>query len=364
MVSSVVCRIPWATVGILVLGAVVVTSAGFAQPAAESAVDRPQQIVEAIEREQSENGPLSEDLLSPLAALALYYQESGDPALVAGVLERIRQIVRAHYGLYSLLQAPLIQRLIAYEQGIGDPKAALSLEQELLNLARRHPDDLRTVPILVQIANDRLRRNGDLYAYLRTYKEAIEVFHRNQAYSSPELRQLEMVLIYQGGCDVGRQSYLRLMEYDRENSEPLLDRVATLVEAADFELVCSQTRFSLRRGALEKYRQAYQLLVREGVAQPSIDRFFSPEDPVVIPTFAYTPLRSPKEARAGDVDIAFEINSSGQARNVEIVDANPTANDRDKWNLVALVRRSVFRPRVTDGQFDDAARVVVRFEVE
>jgi tetratricopeptide (TPR) repeat protein len=353
------------TAGILALAAVAMPSAGFPQSGADLAADAPQAIVEAIEREQSQNGIYSEALISPLAGLALFYNENGNEALAAGAIERIRQIVRAHYGLYSLEQAPLIQRLIAYEQGSGNPERALGLEQELLTLARRHPDDLRTVPILRQIAVDRMTRYRNLGAYLGMYEEAIDVFHRNDAYSSPELRQLEMLLIYNGGCDLGRQSYRRLTQYDRENSKPLLDRVATLVESADFELVCSQTRHSFRGSAQEKYRQAYELLLREGAAQPSIDRFFSPEDPVRLPTYGYSPLPSAKTEAPGEhIDIAFQILSSGQPRNVDIVHVETSAADAVKWvkwDIVALIKRTVFRPRMTNGQFDEDARVVVRF---
>jgi hypothetical protein len=60
--------------------------------------------------------------------------------------------VRFNYGLKSLHQAPLIEQLIRNEEARGNDAVAWDLEQELLGLARRNPDDLRTVPIFHEIA--------------------------------------------------------------------------------------------------------------------------------------------------------------------------------------------------------------------
>lgn len=82
----------------------------------DAAADLQRQIVARIDVEETLNGPLSEGLISPLSALAELYRDGGDLALASATLERIVQILRVHYGLHSLEQAPLIRQLIANEE--------------------------------------------------------------------------------------------------------------------------------------------------------------------------------------------------------------------------------------------------------
>lgn len=219
---------------VLTLLAVAAPCTSVAQSALESAADRQRQIVEEIEREQSLNGPRSEALIAPLTALALLYQENGDRGLATATIERVLEVVRANYGLHSLEQAPLIWQLIANEERLGNVDASWNLQKELLTLARRHPEDLRAVPIFHELAErrlDLLQRYkagerprefilGCYYDYpgpdpseeLQScvsgsrsvaigqilleahwyYAEAIGVILRNELYSSEELRELEM----------------------------------------------------------------------------------------------------------------------------------------------------------------------------
>lgn len=218
---------------VLTLLAVVAPCASVAQFTRGSLAERERQIIEDIDRARSREGPHAESLIGPLTALALLYQEEGDRLLATATIERALQVVRANYGLYALEQAPFIQQLIANEEEIGNIDAAWNLQQELLTLARRHPEDLRSVPIFRGLAEKRLNLLqqykagewprefflGCYYDYphrlggeprsctsgSRTfaigrilaevhshYAEAIEVILSNELYSSEELRELEM----------------------------------------------------------------------------------------------------------------------------------------------------------------------------
>jgi hypothetical protein len=131
--------------------------AAFAQqdspPIADDAL---QKIVESIEEVQSQHGASSPDLIDPLTALSLSYEERGDHDLAVAVIERVTQILHINYGLHSLDEAPLMQQLIRIEETRGNAEAAWDREQALLALVRRHPSDLRTVPILHEIADKRM----------------------------------------------------------------------------------------------------------------------------------------------------------------------------------------------------------------
>ena len=215
-----------AAVAVFALAAV-----AFAQPPA----DRERQLLEIIEREQAQNGPHSEGLIGPLSRLAVLYRDNGDDTLAMATIERVLQVVRANDGLHSLEQITLIQQLIAIEESIGNAAAAWDLEQRLLTLARRHPDDLRTVPVLRDAAEKRvaiLARYQDgavppqieLGCYSgwphsdrpsscsgagakseisraivsdaqRNYADAIAVLLRHRQYGSEELRVLETGII-------------------------------------------------------------------------------------------------------------------------------------------------------------------------
>jgi tetratricopeptide (TPR) repeat protein len=113
-------------------------------------------VADAIDEIQSAHGINAPHLIDPLTAVALFYQERGDHDLATAALQRARQVTRVNYGLYSLEEAPLLRRLIQVEEARGDAEAAWELEQRLIRLIGRHPNDLRTVPFLLAIADRRV----------------------------------------------------------------------------------------------------------------------------------------------------------------------------------------------------------------
>jgi tetratricopeptide (TPR) repeat protein len=399
----------WTSLGVYLLATIAAPCVGLPQAVTESAADRERQIIAAIEQEQSRNGPNAEQLIAPLTDLALLYQESGDHASAAAAIQQIRQLVRVNYGLHSLEQAPMIQRLIAYEAATGNAETAWELDQELVSLARRHPNDLRTVSIFRELADLRMKRwsTGELTARtvcstapararaptpfelgdfvatpepvgpdcsapgytgayeivrretLKNYAEAIDVLRRNELYSSPELRELEMELVRSGNCDIAKESYRRLVSYNAANSEPWLERARTFVEAADLELRCSDADV-----ALDMYEQSYALLKQKGVTQASIDEIFSPEVPVVLSTFLPNPLPTKQTAgRQGYIDLRFDITQRGEARSIEVLDATAGTAAAYKDRLVELIADSLFRPRVANGHLARRAPVSIRYYV-
>lgn len=407
----------------LLLLAAAAPFAGFAQAAFEPTANSEQQrqVVDEIRDERSQNGTSSVNLIEPLTTLALLYEEDGDRALATAAIEQARQVARVNYGLYSLEEASLIRQEIDNESARGDAARAWDLEQKLLTLVGRHPDDLRSVPILREIADERIDilsryRTGEFppqivlgcyYHYPATrmalsgscqsgsredvirslaaqarayYREAIGVMVRNHRYSSDELRDLEARLIrasysppeHQMAARIGpspsdyatgKRSYRRLMSYNAATAAPWLDRVSTFVEMTDWDLLFSQHAGTEALDAeVADYEQAYDSLESKGVAQTSIDGIFSPKIPVVLPTFLPNPLASDESAQSnGYIDVAFDITKYGQGRNVDIVGATDEATSAAKRQLVHLIKSSLFRPRVIDGRCADASRVVVRY---
>lgn len=208
--------------GVAALG--FIPSAGFTQnESARVRAEERERIVEQIGAAQDDEGLRTPSLISMLIDLGLLYQEDGDYALAAVALEEARHVVRVNYGLHTLEQVPLMEQALENQQALGNIAMVQALEEELLDLAERHPDDLRTVSIHRDAGMRRmniLRRlmSGDLppevypasglweiskKAVIRDlvteaqihYTRAAEVILRNGAYSSGELHDLEMQIV-------------------------------------------------------------------------------------------------------------------------------------------------------------------------
>jgi hypothetical protein len=112
---------------------------------------------------------------------------------------------------------------------------------------------------------------------------------------------------------------------------------------------------------LALYEHAYRQLEENGIAQASIEEIFSPQTPVVI-TSGPNPLVSEETQESTRyIDVAFDITKHGESENIEILDATTDATRGAEKDLVRLIERSRFRPRVTDGQFSDTSQVLVRY---
>jgi hypothetical protein len=313
------------SVRIVMLAALAWPAAGLSQPAPEpSVLDRQRQIAERIEQEEARNGPNSEGLIAPLSALALLYRESGDERLAVAVIERIRQLVRVNYGLHSLEQAPLIRQLIASEEAVGNYEAAWNLEQELVTLARRHPADLRIVPILREIAEKRLdilgqflageappqivlgcyynwpRRGGnyggcvagnssDVIRALVSdaqgkYADAIAALLHNERYASDELRELEAELVRASDRirEYNRRR-TRIIDYgarfDRRQfeSEPWRSEMEALVRLVNWELPDPHGAAATLRGEPPERREVTQVARDYRIGRLSLSRLYAYE---------------------------------------------------------------------------------------
>jgi hypothetical protein len=363
-------------------------------------------------------------LAAVIVSSSAFSQTSADASRPLGLTaDEVLQTARADGGLDSLEQAPAILQLSAAAE-TSDAETAWELEEQLLALARLHPTDIRTVPILREIGDRRLARaanpeflrwvclrdsaadlcaerpgapvvrqcapgtaemcyvrrvyNPTLYVQLgamNLWSEAIRVFVRNRVFANPELQELERKLMNQGSCELVRQGYIRLMTYAAINTAPPLDQVMTLVEAADSDLVCSNGKpnaaasaahlSAQRRGAIETYQQAYDLLDRLNVSPATIAEIFSPEVPLMltprppVSAHAMTAAASPSAA-SGHVDVAFEITAEGRARKVKVLSATANTAKAQQRDLVAWIEAGFFRPRVTDGRIGDS-RVVWRY---
>jgi hypothetical protein len=434
------------------------------------------QIVGQIQEIRTRDGLNSERLIVPLTELAVLYEQTGLHALANAAIDQALQIIRVNRGVHSLDQVPLLRQTIVNDTASGELAAAWRRQEELIALARRYPEDLRTVPIFHEVADGRMalfgawmageypeqmihgdycevfgqlfscsRRRagleviGDAQMY---YAEAIEVLLRNELYSSEELRALETELVrisdmvrtrpelvgppgiptpgagsrldeprikgreeverygvgafdrtfrddtavrleelrphrvrdesatevdeepsrtsqnYPSNYLFGRQSLVRLYDYELASSALLADQVRAFVELADWDLLYSRNSL-----AYSEYEQVYAWLKENGAEQEMIDEVFAPRIPVVLPAFDPNPFVSEETAAAsGYIEVAFRITKLGEPARIEIVGATPDVTDAAKKDLEILIKTSRFRPRVIDDEFR-ASDVLVRYHV-
>jgi hypothetical protein len=247
--------------------------------------EREQQLLDRIQEIEEGSGQYSAEMLEALQELILLYREHDEPKSAVAALTSALQVVRVRQGLYSLDQVPLLFQQINVEEARGNYSEVWRLEQELLTLVRRHPDDLNAVPALHEMADrqmavlDRVLAGethpnialgcfykvwpspssgscaagsrktvvqGMLAEAQRNYSAAITTLLRNGQQDSDELRELEMnmvrgIYMVQSIYDeqrsgVGKPIPLVPSYVGTENKEPWRSRMAPVVDLAGWEL--------------------------------------------------------------------------------------------------------------------------------
>ncbi|HEY3517928.1 MAG TPA: hypothetical protein VGL98_12850 [Gammaproteobacteria bacterium] len=145
------------TYRLLVTAAAAAVSAGlFAQPNRPS-TSTEEQLRQQIAELQTETGlARPAEVIDPLRALALLYEEEGDFALASATLEEARYVTRVHNGLTSADEALLLRQQVRSEKALGLHERAWDLEQDMVTIARHHHEDIRMLPIFRELAENRL----------------------------------------------------------------------------------------------------------------------------------------------------------------------------------------------------------------
>ena len=146
------------------------SSAGaFAQRAA---ADPQSQLVEQIAELRTTNGATTRELIAPLHVLGMLYQEADEHVLAIAALEEARYVTRVNGGLSSIDEALLLKQQIRSEEALGRQQQAWDLELDMLTIARKHVDDISTVPIVRGLAEDR----SEILAEVRAGKYPAELY--------------------------------------------------------------------------------------------------------------------------------------------------------------------------------------------
>lgn len=396
-----------ATAKVLVLVAAFADStAAVSQRPDASAEDIIERLQAEIQDVRSTDGPASAELIEPLTALGSVFRENGEhiPALAA--TRQAQELIRRNYGLDSLDQAPLIRELIRSEKALGRHAEAWELEQDLLSLARRNPDDLRTAEIFQATADRRMEvlerytrgewppeiflgcyygsgammnrtamdcRSGSRQGVRRRlagearalYAQSANIILRNEQFGSNALPPLLNELVHSsyqfGNARLGERSIRFLIAYQAVNAEPLHVQLETFMQLADWKLLNADNR-KLRETALGLYEDIYGFTRDLGILESTSEAVFSPKVPVMLPAFVPNSLVTERTSDTrGYIDIAFDVTRHGEGRNIAVVAITGNVERIDKRRLVRTILRSRFRPQVSQGRFADSSRVEFRY---
>ena len=338
-------------------------------------------MLDSIAQEETQNVPFSRNLIDLLTSLGLAYQEHDRHELALAMFDRALFVKRFNDGLFSLDQAALVERLIDSELAIGQVTSAATLQDRLVELARRNPADPRAASIFRDAAERQVdqyerylrgeipptltingggsegRAGASMWEARRHYNSAIFALLRNVPEHQSELAELEEGLArtyfleastrrraYQGPGDplygLGLVSYVRRVEYMRAGAPSAVEYAQALIELADWSLL-----FSRNGTAVKRYAEAHALLVANGVPAASIALLFPPDTPVSLPTFAPTPFEGAASVGStGYVDVDFEVGKYGQPRDVTIVAMAGDAAPAMSKELSIAIHRGRFRP--------------------
>ncbi len=369
-----------------------------------------------IDLEESRDGENSYGLIEHLKSLAALYQTVGDDELAMVVLERALSIARIHDGLYSMSQAELIEQMLESTAALGELAESAALQQQLLALTQRNPDDPRVADVLSNVADSQLnaaRRYLDegvppvinimarttlearwagrapptgaryyalsaLASARRNYGRAQKAAMQSNTHDVSDLLELEDKILttyyFQLLSPDLRSSgtrYSRGGRFERNGTQALEIQITNAMNfpgtpeaIADAMIALGDwlLMFSSHGAALEKYRAAHDVLVEGNVPAGTIDAMLSPEIPVFLPAVAMENWHSePENGYRGYIDVAVELNRYGHSTDFDILDKSPGATESIERQLRKRIIQGRFRPRFVDGELARNDSAALRF---
>src|SRR5262249_40203937 len=270
-------RVSKTTAAVAAVLALCLPSTTLSQPAAGQH-EKIEDLLRTVADIESRDGANSERLIDPLTTLGRLYQDDGKPFQSTAAIQRALELTHVNEGLFTLEQAPLLRLQIGNAEAIDDPRSAWDIEQRLLALASRHPDDVRTARILRETADRRMDvldryssgqhppeiqlgcyyggdscKSGEkdiakarlLHEAQTFYSQAVNVLLRSEHYPSDELQSLLENLVgntyHYGNSRLGRHSLVFLLDWQNANARAWSDRIETLVQIADWDLFHSKS---------------------------------------------------------------------------------------------------------------------------
>ncbi|UTA46644.1 tetratricopeptide repeat protein [Simiduia sp. 21SJ11W-1] len=347
----------------------------------------------AIEDIEAEYGAYDVQLSQHLSGLGRQLQSVGEHDEAIDLFKRAMHIQRINYGLYDMGQAPILEDLIESQIAIGEWEDANDRYQYLYWLHRRNygTDDPRMLPIINKLSNWHLNAyalnvsNGVFYHLINAhnlYKVAVDIV--SNAYGQNDLRMIEplrgltassyFLATYKvsnqnrmsmsngskpaseedhakleqyiiNSYNSGRAAINRMVDiYSNNPDAPPASEVNAQVALGDWHLL-----FGKWHSAMEVYQDSYQKLLDQNADPALIAGLFGKPKP--LPDLPLIDIKLNSDINTEHYVLAkFNVNAYGRASKIEIVDAHPADDDRNKSRVRRTLKQTKFRPRIENGE--------------
>jgi len=370
-------------------------------PAFEQRVDSIVRYNSSVAEIELDGGAWDDNLVEELTALGRLQQQQGEHLAAIETLDRAMHVNRINSGLYTLEQIAVVEQLIQSYLALGDWEQADIYNNYLFHVQQKAYgiDDPRLIPVLDRLATwniqafnigygellgVRLRQSQIMFnaaarmvgMHFGKTDERFVNYQKNIANSAylvarnpdlmmeierPEYRSMQQMLaeklnerrpVQSPGFRTGERALMEVAQLYIEQADDPYATAEAITHLADWYLM-----FERRRGALDNYRLAWDLLKQQDNSEELIERLFG--NVVPLPSFGSS-IKTPDafyknedgtEALKYDyADLVFDVTANGAVRNVESISEENEANEAQLSKLRIWVRSTRFRPMIVDGE--------------
>jgi hypothetical protein len=355
-----------------------------------------------IAKLEAKGGAFDAGLAEPLLGLGLSLQRAGDHAAAIEAFKRGAHLARINDGLYTERQVALLQGEIASHIALGELDVADERQRYLYRVQVKVLEDVpRSIALMQHAAwqrrafearldedpgqrllrmwslnqlalTDIARTEGEtsaalldpLYGMLQAQYLMTGIVGETSSgqylATAPfgdweEQQRIYRVNAYSRGASVIRAIY------DVRRAQPR----ATLADTADAMLMLGDWQLwnGKRIEALETYAELERELAAVETAQDLRSSYFS--EPRALPTLPGVrgmPLPLQPSEAPGALLVQFGVNERGKVVDVERLDSEP-ANDALAGDVMRQLRRTLFRPRISDGIAVETTGIVRAYDI-
>jgi len=379
-------------------------------------IDRYRKLVSA---DESSRGVYDQRLGEDLLGLGLALAEAGENRLALDALRRSLHITRINQGLESPAQLPILEQLIKQNMAVRDWDAVEQNYAYLYWVNRRSLGNMspELLPVLRRLGQWHLSAeyldsttpvNEHLIRAAAAFQHMIRIID-----AAPQRADTELISALKRVAEVSYRVYLQSMDFtgssqrfgfSPKDPEPLsfptsqtyvpqgdslnsvidqrvpryrqgkaaLQRVVDIYAAnpdlprTDYALAMAQLGdwyllFDKRNSAMERYRNAFAILLQTGLEPDKANRLFA--QPVRLPALDQPALAVPEPtdiSETGYVLAEFDLSRYGRPQNIRIKTAEPPTDSLRRRGR-RYIRKERFRPRIENGMTVRAENVTVKY---
>jgi TonB family protein len=295
------------------------------------------------------DGPFTPLAIEPLTALGDNYRESNDYVRAVTAYGEARTINRRVYGLLNEDQIPLIDRISDVMLELNKPADAEEQQLDALRIVERShpPESDEALGALYKYA-DWLREQGRFQEERDQYMRAMRTVHdhygKDDPHSVPALLgignsfRVQRIPEPQGAGALHDALQILTMHGGTDK----LALAETLRDIGDWEVAFTKVDYD---GA--EYKRSWQYLGDVPDGEKYRKQWYSGPNYVLREPVSLAGLSQDPNSPMGHVIVKFDLDKTGHASNVTIVESDPPGFKDEA--VIRHIRRSRFRPQMADG---------------